>query len=53
MDGRPRLQGPVGPIVPTMGFAAMMIDMPAFGVRAEPGESARAKARLWRYLAPA
>jgi len=48
LDGRPSLQGPVGVLFAQMGFAALMIDMPAFGVRAEPGESARAKALLWR-----
>lgn len=48
LDGRPSLQGPVGPALAAMGFAALMIDMPAFGGRAEPGESARAKACLWR-----
>ncbi len=48
MDGRPSLFSPLGPVFPAMGFAALMIDMPAFGVRADPGESARTKARLWR-----
>jgi dienelactone hydrolase len=48
MDGRPSLHSPVGPVFPGMGFAALMIDMPGFGVRAEPSESARTKARLWR-----
>lgn len=48
LDGRASLQGPPGPAFAAMGFAALMIDMPAFGVRAEPGESARTKAALWR-----
>ncbi len=48
LDGRPSLFSPVGPVFPGMGFAALMIDMPGFGIRAEPGESARTKARLWR-----
>jgi dienelactone hydrolase len=48
MDGRPSLHGPVGPVFPDMGFAALMIDMPGFGARAQPSESARTKARLWR-----
>lgn len=48
LDGRPSLHTPVGPVLAGMGYAALMIDMPAFGVRAEPGESARTKARLWR-----
>jgi dienelactone hydrolase len=48
LDGRPSLLSPVGPVFPGMGFAAFMIDMPGFGIRAEPSESARTKARLWR-----
>lgn len=48
LDGRPSLFGPVGPVFPAMSFAALMIDMPGFGIRAEPDESARTKARLWR-----
>jgi dienelactone hydrolase len=48
LDGRPSLHSPVGPVLAGMGYAALMIDMPGFGVRAEPGESARTKARLWR-----
>jgi dienelactone hydrolase len=47
LDGRASLQGAPGPAFAAMGFATLMIDMPAFGVRAEPGESARTKARLW------
>lgn len=48
LDGRPSLQSPPGPAFAALGFAALMIDMPAFGVRAEPGETARTKAALWR-----
>lgn len=48
LEGRPSLQGPPGPAFAALGLAALMIDMPAFGVRAEPGESARTKAALWR-----
>jgi dienelactone hydrolase len=48
LDGRPSLQGPVGVVFAKMGIAALMIDMPAFGVRAAPGESARTKAAIWR-----
>jgi hypothetical protein len=48
LDGRPSLQSPPGPAFAAMGFAALMIDMPTFGVRVEPGENARAKAALWR-----
>jgi dienelactone hydrolase len=48
LDGRDSLQSAPGPAFASMGFAALMIDMPTFGVRAEPGENARAKAALWR-----
>jgi len=48
LEGRPSLQSAPGPAFARMGLAALMIDMPAFGIRAEPGESARAKAALWR-----
>ena len=48
LEGRPSLHSPVGPVFPAMGFAALMIDMPGFGIRAEPSESARTKTRLWR-----
>jgi dienelactone hydrolase len=48
LEGRPSLQSPPGPAFAALGFAGLMIDMPSFGVRAEPGESARAKAALWR-----
>lgn len=47
LGGRRSLHGAAGPAFAAMGFAALMIDMPAFGIRAQPGESARAKARLW------
>ncbi|TRC93103.1 hypothetical protein FJV76_19120 [Mesorhizobium sp. WSM4303] len=48
LDGRASLQGAPGPTFAAMGLATLMIDMPAFGLRAEPGENARTKARLWR-----
>lgn len=48
LDGRRSLQRPIGPVFAAMGFAALMVDLPAFGVRAEPGEDARTKACLWR-----
>lgn len=47
LDGRPSVHSPAGLAFAARGFAALMIDMPAFGIRAEPGESARAKARMW------
>jgi dienelactone hydrolase len=48
LDGRPSLQSPPGTAFAMLGFAALMIDMPAFGVRADRSESARTKAALWR-----
>lgn len=48
LDGRPSLHSAPGPAFAAAGFATLMIDMPTFGVRAEPGESARAKARMWQ-----
>ena len=45
--GRKALLGPLGPVFAKAGYVSVMIDMPAFGVRANPDESARAKARLW------
>lgn len=47
LDGRPALLGPLGPEFARLGFVTLMIEMPAFGTRAEPSESARAKASLW------
>jgi cephalosporin-C deacetylase-like acetyl esterase len=48
LDGRPALQEPLGPVFARMGFAALAIDMPGFGSRADRPESDLAKARLWR-----
>lgn len=48
MAGREALQSPPGPASAAMGIAALMIEAPAFGTRAQPNESARSKARLWR-----
>ncbi|HUG61859.1 MAG TPA: dienelactone hydrolase family protein [Methylomirabilota bacterium] len=48
LGGRPALLGPLGPEFARLGFVTLMIEMPAFGARAEPGESARTKACLWR-----
>lgn len=47
LDGRPSLIGPYGPALARAGFAALAVDMPTFGERREPGESALAKALLW------
>ncbi len=48
LDGRPALLGPLGPEFARRGFVTLMIEMPAFGTRAEPNESARTKTCLWR-----
>jgi dienelactone hydrolase len=48
LDGRPALLGPLGPEFARRGLVTLMIEMPAFGGRAEPNESARTKACLWR-----
>jgi dienelactone hydrolase len=48
LRGRPALQGPLGPVLAAMGLVTLAIDMPAFGGRTATGESARAKALLWR-----
>jgi len=47
LDGRPALVSPLGPELARRGIASLMLEMPAFGTRAEPGESARTKALLW------
>ncbi len=47
-EGRPALIGPYAPDLQRLGIAALCIEMPAFGTRQHPGESARAKAHLWR-----
>ncbi len=46
-DGTPALQGPYAPALLALGFAVLCIEMPAFGARQEPSESARAKKHLW------
>lgn len=48
LAGRPALQGALGGIFAGAGFVTMAIDLPAFGQRSNPGESARSKALLWR-----
>lgn len=48
LDGRPALQGALGPVLADMGFVSLAIDMPGFGERAATTESALAKALLWR-----
>lgn len=48
LDGRPALQGALGPVFARAGFATLMLDLPTFGQRPQPGESSRSKAALWR-----
>ncbi len=48
IDGRPALLGPLGAEFARRGIACLAVDMPAFGSRQQPGESARSKALLWR-----
>lgn len=48
MQGRPALAGPPGPALAALGIATLCLDLPCFGTRQQPGESARAKAALWR-----
>lgn len=47
LDGRPSLISPYGPALARAGFVSLAIDMPTFGERREPGESALSKALLW------
>lgn len=47
LDGRPSLISPYGPALARAGYVTLAIDMPTFGKRREPGESALAKALLW------
>lgn len=46
--GRPSLQGACANDLQTLGIAALCLEMPCFGTRQSPPESARAKAALWR-----
>lgn len=47
IDGRPALQGPYAADLVKAGIAALCIEMPCFGARQDPPESARAKALAW------
>jgi hypothetical protein len=47
LDGRPSLQGPMGPVFARAGYVTLCIDLPCFGERAGVTESAATKARLW------
>jgi len=48
LNGRPALQGPLGPVFAARGYVTLMIDLPGFGERMEPTESSRTKALAWR-----
>lgn len=48
VEGRPALQSPPGPAFAKAGFVTLCIDLPCFGERSNTGESAAAKAALWR-----
>ena len=48
LDGRAALAEPLGPVLAALGFRVLALDMPCFGGRAATGESAAAKAALWR-----
>jgi cephalosporin-C deacetylase-like acetyl esterase len=47
-DGRASLINPYGPVLAQRGFVTLSIDMPTFGDRQVPGESALSKALLWQ-----
>lgn len=47
-EGRPALQGALGPVLARAGFVTLCIDLPCFGERSHNSESAVAKALLWR-----
>ena len=46
-QGRPALGAPYLPDLAALGLGTLCLEMPTFGSRAEPAESALAKARLW------
>jgi dienelactone hydrolase len=46
-EGRPALLSPLGPVLARAGYVTLCIDMPTFGTRQQPVESAAAKALLW------
>lgn len=47
-EGRPALQGPLGPALARGGIAALCVDLPCFGARSDVTEAAASKAALWR-----
>jgi dienelactone hydrolase len=48
VDGRPALVSPLGLEFVKRGYVSLALEMPAFGTRQAPDESARSKALLWR-----
>lgn len=48
LEGRPALLSPYGPDLAGAGVAALCIDLPCFGERADETEGERAKRELWR-----
>lgn len=48
IDGRPALRSPYAGDLARLGIVALCIDLPCFGERQDPGESALSKALLWR-----
>ena len=48
LTGRPALQDPYGPDLARAGFAAITIDLPCFGSRADLSEPDLARQSLWR-----
>ncbi len=48
LTGRPALQSAWAPALAALGLAALCIEMPCFGSRAQPGEAALSKALAWR-----
>jgi dienelactone hydrolase len=47
VDGRAYLLSPFGPLLARAGYVTLCIDMPTFGDRQGPGESAATKAHIW------
>lgn len=47
LEGRPALQGALGPVFARAGYVTLCIDLPCFGRRAGESESAAAKAAHW------
>jgi dienelactone hydrolase len=47
-EGRPALLSPWLPEFAARGWGVLCLELPCFGARAEPGEGALAKARLWQ-----